>query len=137
MLCQNIVCLFCIRSIFCFQFSSRRNCPLTSGDFRNNRINQLGYMRGYTCIIDRCFLIRTTQSCIICEIIIDHKFMNRCCIIGNLVDVADSMISLLDVRVFCNDNGGIRVVDTNTLIIQIRTNSGLWCNYRYFCRRRN
>ena len=92
-------------------------------------------MRQHARFVDRCHLRGTTQCCVVCQIVVDHKFIYRCGIVRHLIDIADSFINLLNMRVFRNDNGGVRVVDTHTLIVQICTHRGFRCSNSNFRRR--
>ena len=92
-------------------------------------------MRQHTRFVDRCHLRGTTQRCVVCQIVVDHEFVYRCGIVRHLIDIADSFINLFNMRVFRNDNRGVRIVDTHTLIVQICTHRGFRCSNSNFRRR--
>ena len=134
MIFQNVMHLVCIFSIFGCQRICRRNRPVTGRDLRHIRINQLGNVRQNIRLIDRRNLGRTTQCRIVRQVIVHHKFVYRCSVIGHLVDVANCFIDLLDMGIFCDGDRGVRVIDTHTLIVQIRTHRGIRLYNSDLCR---
>ena len=124
MLGQNLVNkLIVLIAIFSLQFCCRRYRP-------TSRCHILKLWK-YLCITECCFFKASHSSSMICQIVIDNKFIQRSSIIRYLWQICNCIECLSYMRILCDYKLCVRIVYLCTSSIQISTNCALWLNYGY------
>ena len=128
MLSQNIVNKHIVLiAVFGFQISRLRYRPVSCCHILK--------MRKDLSVAERSFFQTSHRSGVICQIIVDNKFIQRRSIVRYLRQICNCGKCLPYMRIFCDHKLCVRIVYLCTCSIQISTNCTLRLNNRYLCRR--